>query len=55
MKKCEVIFDEEAKIMIENNKLLTEFVKTTGNDGVIKIYGTVLPPRTLSTKTTRSL
>lgn len=42
LKKCEVIFDQIAKKKKEVNKLLKEFVETTGSDGVIKIYGNLL-------------
>ena len=42
IKKCEIIFDEDAKKKVEVNKLISEFVETTGSDGVIKMYGNLL-------------
>ena len=42
LKKCEVIFDEDAKSKVEVNNLLTEFLETTGTNGVIKTYGNLL-------------
>ena len=50
LKKCEVIFDEDAKKKIEVNKLLTEFVETTGCDRVIKMYGNLLTDNEFGTQ-----
>ena len=39
MKKCEIIFDEEAKKKKSDMNKLKEFIESTGCDGVIRIYG----------------
>ena len=39
MKKCEIIFDEEAKKKKSDTNKIKEFIESTGCEGVIKIYG----------------
>ena len=39
LKKCEIIYDEQAKNKKEELNKLKEFVESTGSNGVIKIYG----------------
>lgn len=41
LKKCEIIFDEEAKKKTQDTKTIKEFIENTGCDGVIKIYGSL--------------
>ena len=50
LKRSEVKYDEDAKKKKEVNKLIIEFVETTGSDGVIKMYGNLLLNNELGTK-----
>ena len=41
LKKCEIIFDEEAKKKTQDSKTIKEFIQSTGCEGIIKIYGSL--------------
>ena len=42
LKKCEIIFEDTAKKKKKDISKIKEILDSTGNDGIIKIYGTLL-------------